>query len=444
MASEADPPFAGWLAEDPEVAALVGEELDRQSTTLQLIASENFCSPAVLAATGSVLTNKYAEGYPGRRYYGGNRVIDEVEDLARRRATALFGAEHANVQPHAGASANLAAYQALLQPGDTVLAMRLDHGGHLTHGSPASITSKIWRFVAYGVTPAAEDPERPGEVIDFDQVADLAKTEKPKLIVAGSTAYSRVIDPIPFKEIADSVGARFLFDAAHPAGLIAGGVHPSPVGVADVVTFTTHKTLRGPRGAAILCGEELAKKIDSSVFPGLQGGPLEHVIAAKAVAFAEAARPAFADYAAQVVANARAFAEALRAEGFRLVSGGTDNHMVLVDLRPFDAELTGKEAQEVLDRAGITCNRNTIPDDPRPPFVTSGLRLGSPAETTAGMGPAEMATVAELLGTTLRRRHDEAALAEVRGRVAELCAAFPPYPTLTGGRRVPKAVRAAG
>ncbi|MGH9082886.1 MAG: serine hydroxymethyltransferase, partial [Acidimicrobiales bacterium] len=358
-------PFAGWLAGDPDVARLLDQEMDRQSTTLQLIASENFTSPAVLAATGSVLTNKYAEGYPGRRYYGGNRVIDEVEDLARERAKALFGAEHANVQPHAGANANLAVYQALLEPGDTVLAMRLDHGGHLTHGSPASITSRFWRFVSYGVTPASDDPSRPGEVIDFDQVADLAKREQPKLIVAGSTAYARIIDPAPFRQVADDVGALFMFDAAHPAGLIAGGVHPSPVGVADVVTFTTHKTLRGPRGAAIVCRSGLAKKIDSAVFPGLQGGPLEHAVAAKAVAFAEAARPDFATYAAGVVANARALAAAMAGEGFRLVSGGTDNHLLLVDLRPFDADLTGKEAQEVLDRAGITCNRNTIPGDPR-------------------------------------------------------------------------------
>src|ERR1700720_713130 len=333
------------LSADSEVADLIGQELNRQQTTLQLIASENFTSPAVLAASGSVLTNKYAEGYPGRRYYGGKQIIDEVENLARDRATALFGAEHANVQPHAGANANLAVYQALLEPGDTILAMRLDHGGHLTHGSPASITSKIWRFVSYGVSQATGDPDKPGEVIDFDQVADVARRERPKLVVAGSTAYSRIIDPLPFREIADSVGALFMFDAAHPAGLIAGGVHPSPVGVADVVTLTTHKTLRGPRGGAILCGHELAKRIDSAVFPGLQGGPLEHVIAAKAVAFAEAAGPEFRHYAAQVVANAATLGRALTAEGFRLVSGGTDNHMLLVDLRPFDAELTGKVAQ---------------------------------------------------------------------------------------------------
>jgi glycine hydroxymethyltransferase len=420
------------LASDPEVARLIHEELHRQQTTLQLIASENFTSPAVLAASGSVLTNKYAEGYPGRRYYGGNQVIDAVEDLARDRATSLFGADHANVQPHAGANANLAAYQALLEPGATVLAMRLDHGGHLTHGSPASITSKIWRFVSYGVTPARDDAGEPGEVIDFDQVADLAKREQPALIVAGSTAYSRTIDPLPFREIADSVGALFMFDAAHPAGLIAGGAHPSPVGVADVVTLTTHKTLRGPRGGAILCGSALAKKIDSAVFPGLQGGPLEHVIAAKAVAFAEAARSEFRAYAAAVVTNAAALGAAMAAEGFRLVSGGTDNHMVLVDLRTFDAELTGKEAQEVLDRAGITLNRNTIPDDPRSPFVTSGLRLGSAAETTAGMGPGEMQFIAALIGRTLRARSDESEVAAVRAEVAELCAAFPPYPDLMG------------
>jgi glycine hydroxymethyltransferase len=420
------------LAADPEVAALLAKELQRQRTTLQLIASENFTSPAVLAATGSVLTNKYSEGYPGRRYYGGNRVIDEVEDLARDRATALFGAAHANVQPHAGANANLAVYQALLEPGATVLAMRLDHGGHLTHGSPASIVSKFWRFVSYGVTPATSDEEDPGEVIDFDQVAHLAKAEKPDLIVAGSTAYARIIDPQPFREIADSVGALFMFDAAHPAGLIAGGVHPSPVGVADVVTLTTHKTLRGPRGGAILCGEELAKRIDSAVFPGLQGGPLDHVIAAKAVAFAEAARPEFRDYAARVVTNARALAAALDGHGFRLVSGGTDNHMLLIDLRPFDAELNGKVAQEALDRAGITLNRNTIPDDPRSPFLTSGLRLGTAAETTAGMGPAEMETVGELIVRTLKSRDDEAELAAVRAEVGALCAGFAPYSDQTG------------
>ena len=416
------------LAGDPEIAALVAEELDRQQRTLQLIASENFASPAVLQATGSVLTNKYSEGYPHRRYYGGNRVIDEVEDLARDRMTALFGADHANVQPHAGASANLAAYQALLEPGDTVLAMRLDHGGHLTHGSPASITSKFWRFVAYGVTPRDADGPGTGERIDFDQVRDRAKAERPRLIVAGATAYSRLLDAEAFREIADEVGAYLMFDMAHVAGLVAGGVHPSPVPYADVVTFTTHKTLRGPRGGAIVCREAHAKAIDSSVFPGLQGGPLEHVIAAKAVACREAATPAFARYARDVVSNAAALGVALEEEGFRLVTGGTDNHLLLVDLRDFDTELTGKEAQEVLDLAGITLNRNQIPDDPRSPFVTSGLRLGSAAETTAGMGIGEMRQVASLLARSLRGRGDDAVQARVRDEVTALCGAFAPYP----------------
>jgi glycine hydroxymethyltransferase len=294
------------------------------------------------------------------------------------------------------------------------------------------MTSKIWRFVSYGLTPVSDDPDRPGEVIDFDQVADLAKRERPKLIVAGATAYPRVIPPEPFREIADSVGARFMFDLAHPAGLVAGGVHPNPVGVADVVTLTTHKTLRGPRGGAILCRAELAKAIDSAVFPGLQGGPLEHVIAAKAVAFAEAARPSFGQYAAQVVANAKALAGALASQGFRLVSNGTENHLLLVDLRTFDPELTGKVAQEVLDRAGITLNRNTIPDDPRSPFVTSGLRIGTAAETTAGMRESEMARIAGLLSTALRHRDDDDRLERVRAEVVELCAAFPPYGGLSG------------
>jgi glycine hydroxymethyltransferase len=416
----------GFLATDPEIRAMLGRELERQRTTLQLIASENFTSQAVMAASASVLTNKYSEGYPGKRYYGGNVVADDVESLARTRAKELFGAEHANVQPHAGANANLAAYMALVKPGDTILAMRLDQGGHLTHGSPVSITGKTYRFIGYGVTPAAGDGS--GERIDLDQVRDLAKRELPALIVAGTTAYPRAIDPIPFREIADEVGARFMFDVAHPAGLVAAGEHPSPVGVADVVTMTTHKTLRGPRGGAILTGTELAKAIDSAVFPGLQGGPLEHVIAAKAVAFAEAATPQFKVYARQVKANAAALAAALSAEGFRLCAGGTDNHLLLVDLRDFDVELTGKTAQEVLDRAGITCNRNQIPDDPRPPFVTSGLRLGTAAETTAGMGEPEMATVASLIARALRGRGDETVLATVRDEVRELCACFDPYP----------------
>ena len=420
-------PFpADALSGDPEVAKILADELDRQRTTIQLIASENFTSTAVLQATASVLTNKYSEGYPGRRYYGGNVFADEIEELARDRATTLFGAAHANVQPHAGAPANLAAYLALVEPGDTILAMRLDQGGHLTHGSPVSITGKTYRFVSYGVTPAADDGS--GERIDLDQLAELARAERPALIVAGTTAYTQIIDPVPFREIADEVGALFMFDAAHPAGLIAGGVHPSPVGIADVVTFTTHKTLRGPRGGAILCNEEHARAIAAAVFPGLQGGPLEHVIAAKAVAFAEASTDAFKDYARRVVANASALGTALAEEGFRLVSGSTANHQVILDLRSFDAELTGKTAQEALDRAGITCNRNQIPDDPRSPFVTSGLRLGSPAETTAGMGEGEMREIAGLMGRVLRNHADEANLARVREEVRELCQKFDPYP----------------
>lgn len=411
---------------DPEVAKILDDELNRQRTTLQLIASENFTSPAVMAATASVLTNKYAEGYPGRRYYGGNVYADAVEDLARERVKQLFGADHANVQPHAGASANLAVYLGVAQAGDTILAMRLDQGGHLTHGSPVSITGKTYRFVSYGVTPANEDGT--GERIDLDLVRDLALRERPRIIVAGTTAYTRIIDPKPFREIADEVGALFMFDAAHPAGLIAGGEHPNPVGVADIVTFTTHKTLRGPRGGAILCNQEFAKAIDAAVFPGLQGGPLEHVIAAKAVAFGEAMRPSFKDYASRVVINAAALAEALAAEGFRLVAGGTENHQIILDLRTFDANLTGKAAQDALDRAGITCNRNQIPDDPRSPFVTSGLRLGTPAETTANMGVVEMATIGSLIGRVLRDHENESVLSAVCEEVRLLCSAFDPYP----------------
>jgi glycine hydroxymethyltransferase len=410
------------LASDPAVLAILERELARQRSRLQLIASENFASPAVLAAAGSVLTNKYAEGYPGRRYYAGNEHTDEVEELARQRLRSLFRAEHANVQPHAGANANAAAYLALLQPGDTVLAMRLDQGGHLTHGSPVNSSGQLYRFVSYGVTP----PGPEGERIDLDQLSELARTERPKLIVAGATAYPRLIDPEPFRQVADEVGARFLFDAAHVAGLIVGGVHPNPVPVADVVTLTTHKTLRGPRGGAILCSAELASAIDRAVFPGLQGGPLCHVIAAKAVAFGEAERPEFPAYAAQVVANARALGAALAEEGFRLVSGGTDTHLVMVDLRSFDPELTGRQAQEALEQAGITCNRNQIPGDPRPPYISSGLRLGSAAETTAGMGAAEMAEVGRLIARALLHREEPSLLAAVAKEAASLCARFPP------------------
>ncbi len=408
------------MREDTQLFGLIDRELGRQQTTLQLIASENFTSRAVMAATGSVLTNKYSEGYPGRRYYGGNQVADEVEDLARRRACELFGAEHANVQPHSGASANLAAYLATLDVGDTVLGLRLDQGGHLTHGSPVNISGRLYHFVSYGVTGSDER-------IDLEGLARLAEEHRPKLVVAGATAYPRTIDPAPIRAIADSVGALFLFDAAHVAGLVAGGVHPNPTGVADVVTLTTHKTLRGPRGGCILCRAELASAIDKAVFPGLQGGPLDHVIAAKAVAFHEALQPEFSRYAVQVVRNAQALAAALAALGLRIVSGGTDTHLVLVDLRAFDAELTGKKAQESLDRAGITCNKNTIPGDPRSPFVTSGLRLGTPAVTTAGMQEPEMEQIAELIARVLRRPDDEAELAAVGDRVAALCSKFTPY-----------------
>ncbi len=412
-----------WPPErDTQLFELIDQEVERQNTTLQLIASENFASPAVIEATGSVLTNKYSEGYPGKRYYGGNEVIDEVEELARTRACDLFGAEHANVQPHSGASANLAVYLALLEPGDTVLGMSLDHGGHLTHGSPVNVSGRLYDFVGYGVTPSDER-------IDFDQVRALARQHNPKMIIAGATAYPRVIDPAPLREIADEVGALLMFDAAHIAGLIAGGAHPNPVPYSDVVTFTTHKTLRGPRGGCILTRAELASAIDKSVFPGLQGGPLEHVIAAKAVAFREAADPSFADYAAQIVSNSNALAEALAAENFRLVSGGTDNHLLLVDLRSFDAELTGKEAQAALDKAGISLNKNTIPDDPRSPFVTSGVRIGTPAVTTQGMGEDEMALVAKLIRRALRGRDDADERRAVHEEVVDLCSKFTPYPS---------------
>jgi glycine hydroxymethyltransferase len=409
-------------APDDELFGLIDREVERQNATIQLIASENFASPAVLRATGSVLTNKYSEGYPGKRYYGGNEVIDEVEDLARERAKALFGAEHANVQPHSGANANLAVYFALLEPGDTVLGLRLDQGGHLTHGSPVNASGRLYHFVSYGVTPSDER-------IDLDQVRDLALEHRPKLIVTGATAYPRSIDPAPFRAIADEVGALFMFDAAHIAGLVAGGAHPSPVGVADIVTLTTHKTLRGPRGGAILATSELGQKIDKSVFPGLQGGPLDHVIAAKAVAFAEAATDEFRDYAAQIVANASALAEGLVGEGLRLVSGGTDNHLMLVDLRSFDENLSGKKARLALDRAGVSLNENTVPDDPRPPYITSGLRIGTPAVTTQGMREPEMAQIAGLIHRVLAGRDDEDEVAAVRDEVAALCSKYAPYPT---------------
>ncbi len=411
------------ILNDSQTERLTRAEVERQNTALQLIASENFASPAVMAATGSVFTNKYSEGYPGRRYYGGNQVVDKVEDLALQRVCALFGSDHANVQPHSGANANMAVYQALLEPGDTVLGLSLDHGGHLTHGSPVNASGLTYNFVGYRV---GDSDER----LQMDEIADLAAEHRPKLIVAGATAYPRIIEPEPFRKIADEVGALLMFDAAHIAGLIAGGVHPNPVPYSDVVTFTTHKTMRGPRGGCILCTDDLAKAIDKAVFPGQQGGPQQHAIAAKAVAFAEAATDEFRAYVAQIVANASALAERLAAEGFRLVSGGTDNHLLLVDLRQFDEDLSGKEAQAVLDEAGITLNRNSIPDDPRSPFVTSGIRIGTPAVTTQGMTEPQMAEIGRLIAATLRNRHDEAAVAAIREEVRQLCEPFAPYPDL--------------
>ena len=412
-------PFPSDSNPDTEVLALIDREVERQTTGLQLIASENFTSPAVMAATGSVLTNKYAEGYPGKRYYGGNAIVDVIEQLAIDRVKELFGAEHANVQPHSGANANMCVYQALLQPGDTVLGLSLDHGGHLTHGSPVNASGMMYNFVPYGT--GAEDR------IDMNNVRELALEHRPKMIVAGTTSYPRRLDPEPFKAIADEVGALLMFDIAHLAGLVAGGSHPNPVPFADVVTFTTHKTLRGPRGGCILSKEVHAKAIDKAVFPGWQGGPLEHAIAGKAIAFREAMDPSFKEYAAQIVTNASALAAALAAEGFRLVSGGTDTHMMVVDLTPFDAELTGKVAQATLDEAGITLNKNTIPDDPRSPFVTSGVRIGTPSVTTQGMQEPEMAEIAKLIARALRNVDNTEVLAAIKAEVATLCAKFPAY-----------------
>ena len=413
-------PFPSDSKPDSQVEALIEKERTRQTTGLQLIASENFTSPAVMRATGSVLTNKYSEGYPGKRYYGGNAVVDEIEALAIERVKQLFGAEHANVQPHSGASANMAVYQAMLKPGDVVLGLSLDHGGHLTHGSPVNASGIFYDFRSYKV---GVNDER----IDFDEVRRLAHEHRPRMIVAGTTSYPRRIEPEPFKKIADEVGAYMMFDIAHLAGLVAGGAHPNPVPFADVVTFTTHKTLRGPRGGCILSTKQHAQAIDKAVFPGQQGGPLEHAVAAKAVAFFEALQPEFREYAHQIVKNAAALAEALAIRGFRLVSGGTDTHMMVVDLRPFDAELTGKEAQAVLDTAGITLNKNTVPNDPRSPFVTSGVRIGTPSVTTQGMREGEMSTIADFIVTTLKGRNDPAIVADVRAKVAALCAAFPAY-----------------
>ncbi len=401
---------------DSEVGAAMAQELARQKRNIELIASENFVSPAVMAAMGSVLTNKYAEGYPGHRYYGGCEKVDIVEDLARERAKALFGAEHANVQPHSGAQANLAVYFALVNPGDTILGMNLAHGGHLTHGSPVNMSGKYYNFVAYGVS---DDKQ----VIDYDGLRQKAMECKPKLIVAGASAYPREIDFKTIGEIAKEVGAYFMVDMAHIAGLVAAGLHMSPVPYADVVTTTTHKTLRGPRGGMILCREELAKQIDKAIFPGTQGGPLEHIIAAKAVCFGEALKPEFKAYQQQIVKNAKALAAALLDKGFDLVSGGTDNHLMLVDLRPM--KITGKELEHRLDEVYITVNKNAIPNDPEKPFVTSGIRVGTPAVTTRGLVEADMETIAQCIYDTAVNFETKAD--DIRAAVDGICKKYPLY-----------------
>jgi len=404
---------------DPEIAKAIRAETERQSRNLELIASENFVSEAVLEAVGSVMTNKYAEGYPGKRYYGGCEIVDIAEDLAISRARDLFGAEHVNVQPHSGSQANMAVYFTLLKPGDTVLGPNLAHGGHLTAGSPMNFSGRFYTIVPYGVT---KDTER----IDLDQVRDLARKHRPKLIIAGGSAFPRAIEFKPFREIADEVEAKLMADIAHPAGLVAAGLHPSPVPFADFVTTTTHKTLRGPRGGMVMCRGQYAKDLDRTVLPGIQGGPLMHVIAAKAVAFREAQTPEWRVYQAQIVKNARAFAEALLARGFRLVSGGTDTHLLLVDLT--SRNVTGKDAQEALDRAWITVNKNGIPFDTKGPMITSGIRVGTPAVTTRGMKEPEMARIAELIDRVLSRPGDGGVEATVRMQVQELTAQFPLYP----------------
>lgn len=401
--------------QDPEVGAAVQAEYDRQRRNIELIASENFVSPAVLSAAATVLTNKYAEGYPGKRYYGGCQCVDVVEDIARKRACQLFGADHANVQPHCGANANYAVYAALCEHGDTVLGMDLANGGHLTHGSPVNFSGKNYNIVAYGVNDQG--------YIDYDQVRDLAKKHRPRMLLAGASAYPRTIDFKTFADIAHEVGAYLFVDMAHIAGLVAVGLHPSPVPYADVVTTTTHKTLRGPRGGMILCKEALVKKIDSAIFPGSQGGPLEHIIAAKAVALGEAMKPEFKAYQEQILKNAAALAKALMAEGFDLVSGGTDNHLMLVDLRP--ARLTGKEMERRLDEVNITVNKNAIPNDPEKPFVTSGIRVGTPAATTRGFKEADMEVIASIMwrtATDFEGKQDE-----LRDQVAQLTGKYPLY-----------------
>ena len=403
---------------DPEIAALIREETRRQEEGLELIASENFVSPAVLEAMGSVLTNKYAEGYPGKRYYGGCEVVDRVETLAIERARKLFGAEHVNVQAHSGSQANMAAYMALMEVGDTLLSLDLNSGGHLTHGSQVNFSGRLYKVVHYGLS-------RETETIDFDQVRALAKEHRPKVIVVGASAYPRTLEFVRFREIADETGAALVVDMAHIAGLIAAGLHPNPVPIAEFVTTTTHKTLRGPRGGMVICKEPFAKALNSRIFPGIQGGPLMHVIAAKAVALQEALQPSFKQYQRQIVANAQALAEALQRAGLRLCSGGTDNHLMLVDLRP--KKLTGRVGEDVLGKAGITVNKNMIPFDPEKPMTTSGIRIGTPAVTTRGMREKEMAEIGRLIGEALDHASDDSALARIRGRVKELAISFPLY-----------------
>lgn len=401
---------------DREVGEAMNQELGRQRRNLELIASENIVSPAVMAAMGSILTNKYAEGYPGKRYYGGCECVDIVEDIARKRACELFGAEHANVQPHSGAQANIAVYFAFLKPGDTVMGMNLSEGGHLTHGSPVNLSGSYYNFVEYGVDAETHR-------IDYDKLAALAKEVQPKMIVAGASAYARTLDFKRFREIADSVGALFMVDMAHIAGLVAAGAHPNPVEYADIVTTTTHKTLRGPRGGLILCKEQYAKAIDKAIFPGTQGGPLMHVIAAKAICFGEALRPEFREYGRRVVENAKALAEGLTRRGVKLVSGGTDNHLILIDLS--GSELTGKELEHRLDEVYLTANKNTVPNEPRSPFVTSGLRVGTPAVTTRGLQPADMDTIAECIHLAIT--DFDANVEKMRGMVEEICHRYPLY-----------------
>ncbi|MDK0628652.1 serine hydroxymethyltransferase [Clostridium perfringens] len=408
--------FDNLEREDEQIAHLVQKEKERQENSIELIASENFVSKAVMEAMGSYLTNKYAEGYPSKRYYGGCHIVDEVEDLARERVKKLFGAEHANVQPHSGSQANMAVYFSILEPGDTVLGMDLSHGGHLTHGSPVNFSGRLFNFVSYGV-------DKETETINYETVRELALKHKPKLIVAGASAYSRIIDFKTLREIADEVGAYLMVDIAHIAGLVATGLHPSPVPYADFVTSTTHKTLRGPRGGLILCKEKFAKALDKNIFPGIQGGPLMHIIAAKAVCFKEALEPSFKTYMEQVVKNAQVLAEALESYGFKLVSNGTDNHLILVDLT--NKDITGKDAEILLDSIGITLNKNTVPNETRSPFVTSGVRIGTPAITTRGFKEEEMKEIASIINDAIKEKDGDLEL--LKARVKALCAKYPLY-----------------